>query len=77
MNLTYVGPDPETIVGALPLPEGWPAFDHEETDPAVAAQKLESGNYSAPVEAKPEPIRQRPLTAAPAEVPGPGATVEE
>lgn len=30
---------------ALPLPEGWPAADHEEGDPAVAAAKVASGLY--------------------------------
>lgn len=45
MELTYVGPDPNAAVGALPLPEGWPAFDHAEADKAVAAAKVESGLY--------------------------------
>lgn len=46
MQLKYIGPDPEGIgFGALPLPEGWGAFDHEEADAAVAAAKLASGLY--------------------------------
>lgn len=30
---------------ALGLPEGWPATEHEERDPAVAAEKLASKFY--------------------------------
>lgn len=43
-QLEYVGPDP-AVVGIVPLPEGWPALDHEEPDAAVAAEKVASGNY--------------------------------
>jgi hypothetical protein len=43
MRLTYTGPSgPDTT---LPLPEGWPAADHDEPDEAVAAAKLASGLY--------------------------------
>lgn len=43
-QLKYIG---KTIdeVGIVPLPEGWSACDHEETDPAVLKAKLASGNY--------------------------------
>ena len=40
--LRYVGPVPD---GLVPLPEGWPAFDHEEPDARVRAEKLASGHY--------------------------------
>lgn len=43
-RLTYVGPDP-AVVGVVPLPEGWPAADHEELNEALAAEKLASGFY--------------------------------
>lgn len=43
-RLTYVGPDP-AVVGLVPLPEGWPAADHEENDQALAAEKIASGYY--------------------------------
>lgn len=44
MRLHYTGggADPDT---ALPLPEGWPAADHDEPDAAVAAAKAASGLY--------------------------------
>ncbi|MCX7619026.1 hypothetical protein [Tepidiforma sp.] len=45
MRLRYLGPDP-AIDAALPLPEGWPAADHDEPDPAAAAAKLASGLYA-------------------------------
>lgn len=56
MRLVYVGPDP-AIVGVVPLPEGWPAFDHEETDQARASEKVASGSYvpAEPFEAT-EPV---------------------
>lgn len=41
--LRYVGPSHEA--GVLPLPEGWPAADHEEQDDRVRAEKLGSGHY--------------------------------
>ncbi len=44
-KLTYTGPDPATIVGALPLPEGWPAADHDEPNADLAKEKVKSGNY--------------------------------
>lgn len=40
MQLRYIGPGPETV-GGVPLPEGWPAADHEEPDEEIAAAKLE------------------------------------
>lgn len=40
MQLRYIGPVPETV-GGVPLPEGWPAADHEEPDEEIAAAKLE------------------------------------
>lgn len=40
--LRYVGPEPD---GFVPLPEGWPAADHEEGDERVRAEKLASGHY--------------------------------
>ncbi len=43
-RLTYVGPDP-AVVGVVPLPEGWPAADHEEANELVAAEKVASGYY--------------------------------
>lgn len=47
MKLKYIGPAPDTLIGALPLPEGWGAFDHDEADEALAAAKVASGNYEA------------------------------
>lgn len=44
MKLIYIGPDPATV-GVVPLPEGWPAESHEETEETVAAAKLASGMY--------------------------------
>lgn len=32
-------------VGVVPLPEGWPAFNHDEPDEAAAAEKVASGSY--------------------------------
>jgi len=51
-KLVYVGPAPGG--GILPLPEGWPPFDHEEADAGVAAAKIRSGYYRTP-EAQEEP----------------------
>lgn len=45
MKLTYHGPE-QRADGALPLPEGWPAADHDEPDEARAAAKVASGLYS-------------------------------
>lgn len=45
MRLIYTGPDPAAQVGALPLPEGWPAYDHDEPDPEVARAKIASRLY--------------------------------
>lgn len=44
MKLHYLGHEPG---GAIPLPEGWPAFDHEEPDIEVASAKIASGKYQA------------------------------
>lgn len=44
-RLVYVGPAPGS--GILPLPEGWPPFDHEEPDTRAAALKVQSGFYRA------------------------------
>lgn len=43
-SLKYIGPEPD---GVVQLPEGWPAFDHDEPDEAVRAAKLASGKYQA------------------------------
>ena len=42
MKLHYLGHEPG---GAIPLPEGWPAFDHVEENAEVASLKLASGKY--------------------------------
>lgn len=44
MKLHYIGPErnPQT---AIPLPSGWPAKDHEDTDRERVKAKLESGMY--------------------------------
>ena len=39
MKLRYIGPE-RSHGGSLPLPEGWPAADHDEPDAALAAEKL-------------------------------------
>lgn len=41
MKLLYNGHK----MGAVPLPEGWPAADHEEPDPSLAKAKVDSGAY--------------------------------
>jgi len=51
--LNYIGPDPSALTGALPLPEGWPAYEHEEADATIAAAKVASGNYEVAKPAKP------------------------
>ncbi len=38
-RLIYIGPDPSEL-GVVPLKEGWPAFDHDEDDEDVIAEKL-------------------------------------
>lgn len=45
MRLIYTGPRPELVTGALPLPEGWPAYDHDEPDAERAKLKLASRLY--------------------------------
>lgn len=42
--LRYVGPEPASV-GVVPLPEGWPAADHEESDDALRAEKLGHRQY--------------------------------
>lgn len=49
MRLAYIGARPSEA-GIVPLPEGWPAADHDEPDPARAKAKVASGKY-APVPA--------------------------
>lgn len=39
MKLQYIGPDPAEA-GIVPLPEGYPAQDHEEPNAEAAAAKL-------------------------------------
>lgn len=51
-RLRYTGPDPAEV-GVVPLPEGWPAVDHDEPDAAQRAAKLASGAY-APAPARGE-----------------------
>lgn len=43
-RLFYVGPSPDEA-GGVPLPEGWPAEDHEEPDNVARSEKLASGFY--------------------------------
>ena len=50
--LHYIGPAP--VLGVVPLPEGWPALDHEEPDADLRAKKLSSGLYETAVSAAPE-----------------------
>ena len=45
MRLKYTGPDPQ-VLGVVPLPEGWPAADHDEPDAELAQEKIASGNYA-------------------------------
>lgn len=45
-QLRYIGPDPATV-GVVPLPEGWPAADHDEPDEELRKEKLASGKYAA------------------------------
>lgn len=42
--LSYIGPVIRPGEG-VPLPEGWPAIDHEEASEEVATAKLASGMY--------------------------------
>lgn len=51
MRLEYVGPAPAPGA-AVPLPEGWPAADHDEPDRQAAAAKLASGLYRRPRKVK-------------------------
>ena len=55
MDLIYKGPGEDKLLdgSALPLPEGWPAEDHKETDRRLAQEKLDSGLYKRADEAKP------------------------
>lgn len=45
-RLRYTGPDPASS-GVVPLPEGWPAAEHDEPDDTRRAEKLASGMYAA------------------------------
>lgn len=47
MDLQYTGPSFDESGGIVPLPEGWPAFDHDEPDAALARAKVASGKYRA------------------------------
>lgn len=47
MLLKYIGKTLEEAGGVVPLPEGWPASDHEEPDKDLAREKIKSGNYEA------------------------------
>jgi hypothetical protein len=47
MKLRYIGISPVENGGTVPLPEGWPAADHDEDNEELAAQKVASGNYEA------------------------------
>lgn len=51
--LRYIGPDPASV-GVVPLPEGWPAADHEEPDGELRAAKLAHRQY-VPGDKKGEP----------------------
>jgi hypothetical protein len=42
VRLRYIGPR-DVVDGVLPLPEGWPAADHDEPDEALAEAKLARG----------------------------------
>ena len=48
MRLKYIGVSPAANGGTVPLPEGWPAADHDEDNETVATAKVASGNYEAP-----------------------------
>lgn len=65
-KLQYTGPAPGG--GLLPLPEGWPPFDHDEPDSRTAALKVQSGLYrpaetesaaGAPEQARPAARRKQ------------------
>lgn len=43
MELVYIGGHPG--MGAIPLPQGWPAANHDEPDADVAAEKVATGMY--------------------------------
>ena len=43
-RLRYTGADPAEV-GLVPLPEGWPAEDHDEPDDELRERKLASGVY--------------------------------
>ena len=46
--LRYVGP--KILDGhGVPLPQGWPALDHDEPDEALAKEKLASKMYAPAV----------------------------
>lgn len=56
MELIYVGPSPAEA-GLVPLPEGWPAAEHDEPDRDRGRAKLESGFYKRKRALRPEPTR--------------------
>lgn len=47
MKLIYIGKE-VPIGSAVPLPEGWPAEDHDEPDRDLADAKVASGLYAPP-----------------------------
>ncbi len=51
-HLIYTDSAPNPPGSALPLPEGWPAADHDESDSAVAKAKIASGSYRKKAKAK-------------------------
>lgn len=55
--LRYIGESP-TVAGVVPLPEGWPALNHDEPNDELRAEKLASGKYE---------ILKEPAPAAPPE----------
>jgi hypothetical protein len=76
MFLVYTGPDYESSPGAIPLPVGWTAADHEEPDEALAAEKCASGLYEALIAADGRTVRGKvtnitpdPVDVDPTEIP--------
>lgn len=57
-KLRWIGP--RTPGAVLPLPEGWPARDHDEPDQAVAAEKLASGLFATVEPEKPAEPAEKP-----------------
>ena len=48
MDLQYIGPGFDESGGIVPLPEGWPAFDHDEPRAKVASGKYRAKRPEAP-----------------------------